>query len=143
MEQAQIEKQPNLPEQERAQRALLMFAAMTVLVVLGGALIGIIVSLAANLIYIEFFFPLGMGLAGGSLVKDAIRIVKTRKTSQLIFLSLMKIEKPGDVEGALREALAQKDRLVFLDVITDQTENVFPMVPGGKGLTEMILAEEL
>ena len=55
----------------------------------------------------------------------------------------LKIEKPGDVEGALREAFAQKERLVFLDFITDQTENVFPMVPGGKGLTEMILAEEL
>jgi acetolactate synthase-1/2/3 large subunit len=55
----------------------------------------------------------------------------------------MKIEHPRDVEGALREAFAQKERLVFLDFITDQTENVFPMVPGGKGLTEMILAEEL
>jgi len=55
----------------------------------------------------------------------------------------MKIEKPGDVEGALRDAFKLKDRLVFLDVITDQSENVFPMVPGGKGLTEMILAEEL
>jgi acetolactate synthase I/II/III large subunit len=55
----------------------------------------------------------------------------------------MKIEKPGDIDGALREAFAQKDRLVFVDFITDQTENVFPMVPGGKGLTEMILAEEL
>jgi acetolactate synthase-1/2/3 large subunit len=55
----------------------------------------------------------------------------------------MKIEKPGDVEGALREAFAMKERLVFLDFITDQSENVFPMIPGGKGLTEMILAEEL
>jgi acetolactate synthase-1/2/3 large subunit len=55
----------------------------------------------------------------------------------------LKIEKPGDIDGALREAFAQKERLVFLDFITDQTENVFPMVPGGKGLTEMILAEEL
>jgi acetolactate synthase-1/2/3 large subunit len=51
----------------------------------------------------------------------------------------LKIEKPGDVEGALKEAFAQKERLVFLDFITDQTENVFPMVPGGKGLSEMIL----
>jgi uncharacterized protein (DUF1015 family) len=32
-----------------------------------------------------------------------------------------------------------KDRLVFMDFITDQTENVFPMIPGGKGLSEMIL----
>ena len=45
--------------------------------------------------------------------------------------------------GALKEAFAQKERLVFLDFITDQSENVFPMIPGGKGLTEMILAEEL
>ena len=55
----------------------------------------------------------------------------------------MKIEQPGDVEGALREAFKLKDRLVFLDMITDQSENVFPMIPGGKGLTEMIFAEEL
>jgi acetolactate synthase-1/2/3 large subunit len=55
----------------------------------------------------------------------------------------MRIEKPGDVEGALTEAFALKDRLVFLDFITDQTENVFPMVPGGKGMSEMILSEEL
>jgi len=51
----------------------------------------------------------------------------------------MKIEKPDDVEGALKEAFARKKELVFLDFITDQTENVFPMVPGGKGLSEMIL----
>jgi acetolactate synthase I/II/III large subunit len=55
----------------------------------------------------------------------------------------MRIDKPADVEGALKEAFAMKDRLVFLDFITDQTENVFPMVPGGKGMSEMILSEEL
>ncbi|RMG29787.1 MAG: acetolactate synthase 3 catalytic subunit [Gammaproteobacteria bacterium] len=51
----------------------------------------------------------------------------------------MRIEKPEDVEGALREALAMKDRLVFLDFITDQTENVYPMIPAGAGQNEMIL----
>jgi len=51
----------------------------------------------------------------------------------------MRIEKPGDVEGAIKEALSRKDDLVFMDFVTDQTENVFPMVPGGKGLSEMIL----
>ncbi len=51
----------------------------------------------------------------------------------------MRIDNPGDVEGALKEAFARKKDLVFLDFITDQTENVFPMVPGGKGLSEMIL----
>jgi acetolactate synthase-1/2/3 large subunit len=51
----------------------------------------------------------------------------------------IRVDKPEDVEGALREAFARKDDLVFLDFVTDQTENVFPMVPGGKGLSEMIL----
>ncbi|MBY0436980.1 MAG: acetolactate synthase 3 catalytic subunit [Burkholderiales bacterium] len=51
----------------------------------------------------------------------------------------MRIDKPSDVDGAMREAFSMKDRLVFMDFITDQTENVFPMVPGGKGLSEMIL----
>jgi acetolactate synthase-1/2/3 large subunit len=55
----------------------------------------------------------------------------------------MRIDKPADVEPALREAFAMKDKLVFMDFITDQTENVFPMVPGGKGMSEMILSEEL
>jgi acetolactate synthase I/II/III large subunit len=51
----------------------------------------------------------------------------------------MRIDKPADVEGALKEAFARKKDLVFMDFITDQTENVYPMVPGGKGLSEMIL----
>ena len=51
----------------------------------------------------------------------------------------MKIEKPEDVEGALQEAFAMKERLVFMNFITDQAENVYPMIPAGKGLSEMIL----
>ncbi len=51
----------------------------------------------------------------------------------------MKIEDPADVEGALKEAMALKDRLVFLDFITDREENVYPMIPAGAGLNEMIL----
>src|SRR5512143_19779 len=53
------------------------------------------------------------------------------------------VEKPSDVEGALKEAFARKDDLVFLDFRTDSTENVYPMVPGGRGLSEVILAEDL
>ncbi|MES2016507.1 MAG: acetolactate synthase 3 catalytic subunit [Pseudomonadota bacterium] len=54
----------------------------------------------------------------------------------------MKIEKPGDVDGALKEAFAMKDRLVFMNFITDQSENVWPMVKAGKGLSEMLLGSE-
>jgi len=54
----------------------------------------------------------------------------------------MRIEKPGDVDGALREAFAMKDRLVFMNFITDRSENVWPMVKSGKGLSEMLLGSE-
>jgi len=55
----------------------------------------------------------------------------------------MRIDKPSDVEPAIKEAFSRKDDLVFLDFRTDPTENVFPMVPGGKGLSEVILSEDL
>lgn len=54
----------------------------------------------------------------------------------------MKITNPADVEGALKEAFAKKDKFVFMDFITDQDENVFPMIANGKGLSEMILAND-
>ncbi|MDO5070395.1 biosynthetic-type acetolactate synthase large subunit [Neisseria zoodegmatis] len=51
----------------------------------------------------------------------------------------IRVDKKSDVEGALLEAIKQKDRLVFLDFITDKKQNVFPMVGNGKGLDEMVL----
>jgi acetolactate synthase I/II/III large subunit len=54
----------------------------------------------------------------------------------------MLIEKPQDVEPALREARKLKDRTVFMDFRTDPTENVYPMVKAGKGINEMLLSSE-
>jgi len=55
----------------------------------------------------------------------------------------VRIDKPAEVEPALREAFGKyKNRLVFLDVITDRSENVWPMVKAGRGLTEMLLGSE-
>jgi len=55
----------------------------------------------------------------------------------------IRVERPEDVEGALKRAfIDHKDDLVFLDIMTDQGANVFPMVAAGKGLSEMILADE-
>jgi len=51
----------------------------------------------------------------------------------------MQITKPEDVEPALKEAFKMKDRLVFMDFLTDKTENVYPMIPAGAGQNEMIL----
>ncbi|QWT45036.1 biosynthetic-type acetolactate synthase large subunit [Azospira inquinata] len=56
----------------------------------------------------------------------------------------MRIDKPEDVEPALRKAFTEhKNDLVFMDFLIDPTANVFPMVAAGKGLAEMILAEDL
>jgi acetolactate synthase-1/2/3 large subunit len=65
------------------------------------------------------------------------------KLSEAYGHSGLLIEKPSDVEGALKEAFSRKNDLVFLDFITDQAENVYPMIPGGKGINEIILSEEL
>lgn len=54
----------------------------------------------------------------------------------------LKVERPADVEPALREAIRLKDRTVFLDIRTDPTENVWPMVQTGKGISEMLLGSE-
>ena len=54
----------------------------------------------------------------------------------------LKIEKPSEIEPALKEMLRLKDRTVFLDVRTDPTENVWPMVKAGKGISEMLLGSE-
>ncbi len=51
----------------------------------------------------------------------------------------MQITRPEDVEGALKEAMKLKDRLVFMDFLIDPKENVYPMIPAGAGLNEMIL----
>ncbi len=52
----------------------------------------------------------------------------------------MRIEKSADVESALKEALKEKEKVVFIDFITDDTENVYPMIAAGKGHHEMHLS---
>ena len=54
----------------------------------------------------------------------------------------IRVDQPQDVESALKEAFSHKNELVFLDFRIDPTENVFPMVQGGKGLNEMVLSAE-
>ena len=57
--------------------------------------------------------------------------------------TVVTVEGLGDdpTGRALREAFALKDRLVFMDFITDQSENVYPMMMAGKGQTDMVLRE--
>lgn len=51
----------------------------------------------------------------------------------------MRVENPADVRPALEEAFAMRDRLVFLDIMTDRTENVYPMIEAGKAHHDMKL----
>jgi acetolactate synthase-1/2/3 large subunit len=51
----------------------------------------------------------------------------------------IKVEQEQDLEGALIEAFKQSDKTVFIDIMTDPTENVFPMIPSGAGHNEMLL----
>ncbi len=52
----------------------------------------------------------------------------------------VKVEKPSDVESAIKDALKINDKCVFIDFITDQNENVYPMIATGKAHNEMILS---
>lgn len=55
------------------------------------------------------------------------------------------VEDPSQVEAALIEArriAREENKCVFIDFRTDPTENVFPMVQAGKGITEMLLGPD-
>ena len=54
----------------------------------------------------------------------------------------MRVEKPAELEQAMRDALAMKDRLVLLEVVIDPEENVYPMIMAGKGHHEMQMPPE-
>jgi len=51
----------------------------------------------------------------------------------------VRIEDPAKLKEQMDEAFSHKDRFVFIDIMTDQMENVYPMIPAGAGLNEMIL----
>ncbi len=52
----------------------------------------------------------------------------------------IRIEDPADLRCGLEKAFAMKDRLVFVDIVTDQMENVYPMIANGKAHNEMHLS---
>ncbi len=54
----------------------------------------------------------------------------------------LRIDKPEDVEGALRQAINDTKNLYFLDFITEPQGNVYPMIPAGYGHNEMYLNKQ-
>ncbi len=81
----------------------------------------------------EFFYEKRYAMSYFDALPDFVALTKSFGHSGI------QITKPADVRGALEQALANKDELVFLDFMTDRTENVYPMIPAGAGLNEMIL----
>ncbi|UCB53837.1 MAG: acetolactate synthase 3 large subunit [Thiotrichales bacterium] len=81
----------------------------------------------------EFFYEKRYAMSYFDALPDFVALTESYGHSGI------QITRPADVRGALEEALARKDELVFLDFITDKTENVYPMIPAGAGLNEMIL----
>ncbi|HDO33685.1 MAG TPA: acetolactate synthase 3 large subunit, partial [Chromatiales bacterium] len=81
----------------------------------------------------EFFYQGRYAMSYMEALPDFVRLAESYGHAG------MHIERPEDVEGALREALKIRDKAVFLDFATDQAENVYPMIPAGAGQNEMIL----
>jgi len=53
----------------------------------------------------------------------------------------MTISDPAELESNMAEALAMKDRLVFIDIMVDETEHVYPMLIRGGAMNEMWLSK--
>ncbi|MBA5248870.1 MAG: biosynthetic-type acetolactate synthase large subunit [Gammaproteobacteria bacterium] len=82
----------------------------------------------------EFFYDKRYSMSYMDALPDFVKLAESYGHMGI------KVEKEADLMPALKEAFAQKDRTVFLDILTDPTENVFPMIPSGSGHHEMLLA---
>ncbi|MDB2589769.1 biosynthetic-type acetolactate synthase large subunit [Candidatus Thioglobus sp.] len=82
----------------------------------------------------EFFYEKRYSMSYMEALPDFVKLAESYGHSGI------KVEKESDLIPALVEAFNQKDRTVFLDIITDPSENVFPMIPSGAGHNEMLLA---
>ena len=54
----------------------------------------------------------------------------------------IKVEKLSELNDAMKESFAMKDKLVFLDVLVDPDEHVYPMLEAGGSMSEMRLSKD-
>ena len=83
----------------------------------------------------EFFYGRRYSMSTMDVQPDFIKLAAAYGHSGV------RIERPADLEPALRDIIAQKDKTVFADIITDPGENVYPMIPAGGGQAEMLLGK--
>ena len=83
----------------------------------------------------EFFYDRRYSMSTMDVQPDFIKLAEAYGHSGV------RIERPTDLEPALRDIIAQKDKTIFVDIITDPGENVYPMIPAGGGQAEMLLGK--
>ena len=83
----------------------------------------------------EFFYGRRYSMSTMDVQPDFIKLAEAYGHSGV------RIERPADLEQALRDIIAQKDKTIFVDIITDPGENVYPMIPAGGGQAEMLLGK--
>ncbi len=54
----------------------------------------------------------------------------------------LKVEKFSELNAAMEEAFSLKDKLVFLDVLIDPDEHVYPMLEAGGSMSEMRISKK-
>ena len=82
----------------------------------------------------EFFYEKRYAMSYMDALPDFVKLAESYGHLGIL------VENEADLKPALIEALKQKDRTVFVDIITDQNENVFPMIPAGGAHCDMLLA---
>ncbi len=82
----------------------------------------------------EFFYDRRYSMSYMEALPDFVKLAEAYGHSGI------RVEKASDLERVLKEVVAMKGQTVFVDIKTDPTENVFPMIPSGGGQNEMLLA---
>jgi len=82
----------------------------------------------------EFFYEKRYAMSYMDALPDFVKLAESYGHLGIL------VENEKDLKPALIKALKQKDRTVFVDIITDQNENVFPMIPAGGAHCDMLLS---
>ena len=82
----------------------------------------------------EFFYEKRYAMSYMEALPDFVKLAESYGHMGIL------VEKEAELNPALLEAFKQKERTVFVDIKTDPTENVFPMIPAGGAHCDMLLA---
>jgi len=82
----------------------------------------------------EFFYEKRYAMSYMDALPDFVKLAESYGHLGIL------VENEADLKPALIDALKQKDRTVFVDIITDSNENVFPMIPAGGAHCDMLLS---